>query len=88
MGLFNLEKRRLCGDLVTPYSTEMQDGKRHFRRARSDRIKGNGFNLMEGRFKLDIRKKLITIKVVRNRLLGEIVKAHSQKYWRPSWIRL
>jgi len=50
-----------------------------FTRACSDRTRGNGFKLKEGRFALDIRKKLFSVMVVRHwhRYPGEAVDAPS-----------
>ena len=70
MGLFSLEKRRLQGDLIAAFQyskgTYRKDGDKLFSRDNSDRTRGNGSKLKEGRFGLDISKKFFTLSVVRS----------------------
>ena len=83
LGLFSLEKRRLWRDPIMVFQylkgAYRKDGERLFIRAGSKRTSGNSFELKEGRFRLDIRKKLFTVRVVRhrNRLPSEAVDAPS-----------
>ena len=70
LGLLGLEKRRLQEDLIVAFQylkgAYRKAGEGLFIRACSDSARGNGFNLEEGRFRLDIRKKFFTLRVVRH----------------------
>jgi len=83
LDLFSLEKRRLMGNLIAAFQYMKGAYKKArevlFTRACNDRTRGNGFKLREGRFQLDVRKKLFTMTVVRHwhRLPREFVAAPS-----------
>jgi len=80
--LFSLEKRRLRGDLRAAFqylkgpTGRMERG---FSQGCSDRTRGNGCKLKEGRLRLDTMKKFFTVRVVKHwhRLPREAVDAPS-----------
>jgi len=67
LGLLILEKRRLWGDFIAAlqYLKEAYRKAELFTRSCSDRTRGNGFKLEEGRFILGIRKKFFIMRVAR-----------------------
>jgi len=81
--LFSLEKQRLQGDLIAAFQylkgAYRKDGDNLFSKACCDRTRSNALKLRKGRFRLDIRKTLFRMRVVKHwhRLPREAVEAPS-----------
>ena len=61
LGFFGLKKRRFQGDLTEAFQylkgAYKQEGEQLSTQSNSDKIRGNGFKLKEGKFRLDVWKK-------------------------------
>ena len=76
------------GDLITAFQylkgAYKQEGSQIFTRVDNSRTRGNGFKLKEGRFRLDIRGKFFTVRVVRSP--ERLWMPHPWRCSRPGWM--
>ena len=88
LGVFSLESRRLQGDLAVALRYIKGAYKKGAERLfTSDRRRGKGFKLKEGRFKLHIRNKHFTLRAVTHwhRFPENLWMPHHWKCSRPGW---
>ena len=89
LGFFIPKERKLWGDLIAAFQflkgSYRKAGEGLVVRTGIDKMRGNGFKLQEGRFRLDIRKKFFTVRVVRH---WDRLPRVCWRCSRPGWLGL
>ncbi|CAM5164461.1 unnamed protein product [Natator depressus] len=81
LGLFSLTKRRLRGDMIALYKyirgINTREGEEFFKLSTNVDTRTNGYKLVIGKFRLEVRRRFLTIRGVKfwNSLLREAVGA-------------
>ena len=85
------DAREGCGETLTAAfqclkGAYRKEGENVFSRTCCNRTRRNGFKLREGRYRLDMRKKFFTLRVLKhwNRLPREVVNAPSLETFKVS----
>lgn len=93
LGWFSPQKRRLKGDLTVIHKCLKRSSSRAgalLPLVTSDRTQGNGMKLHQGTFRLDIRKRFFTEKLVShwNRVLSDVVRHQACQSSESTWMTL